>query len=509
MKNCLLLPVLLSWTPAALAQPTGPWVEVNATNVTAPASFVFYQLVALSPTFAWGLAYDGNGPTAGFNPSTSVRTSNAVGTEVAVNAVVGSVGFKPTNLAVPAGVVGNATAFCGQYSLNGSSGRGGEVVRTTNGGNTWQQITGQANFAGPASFCDWVYFFDANAGLAAGDPNPVPSGGVGQFEFLYTTNASAQPASAVTWARASTPAPYDRHEYPLIGSYTAVGDTLWAGTSHEVGGSPSGASRVLRSTDRGRTWAAYAVPITLGQVQHLAFRDGRHGVAYTRLYGATELMATADGGQTWTLQTLPNPTTADTLRGKFYGTGIAAIPGVGFVSYGAAQPGVAQRTNFGVSFSPTGLGQSWTDLDKGHHAYQAAALLACGAGGYRGYLGSTTARATSASNQGGEGGLFQVPPTGCAAAPLAVAKLVAAPTLAVWPNPSGTGRFQVQIAAGLAAGASLRVTDAVGRTVFERQLGPATGAVLVPVELDRCPAGLYTLCLTTAGGSTARKLVVE
>ena len=63
----------------------------------------------------------------------------------------------------------------------------------------------------------------------------------------------------------------------------------------------------------------------------------------------------------------------------------------------------------------------------------------------------------------------------------------------VWPNPAPDGRFTV---GGLGAGATLTVTDALGRLVWR---GAARGAE-AGVDLGRQPAGLYLLRVTRADG---------
>ncbi len=464
MKKLLLCLTLTAPLVRAVAQTpvailAGPWAEVNTTNVATPPRCVIGQLVALSPTLAWGLAQDTGVNSPYYSGNSSVRAANAAGTEFNFRPLPDASSYSPTNISVPAGVAGNTTAFLSRYST--SSDPWSEVVRTTDGGTSWRIITTATQFPSFSNaFCNWVHAFDADHVMAFGDPNnPIT-----QFEIWCTSTASAPNPAAVVWTRASASAP-SADEYGAIGGYAAVGDTVWAGTTHV---SPFGAPlpvRILRSTDQGHTWTAHPTPLTLGEVQHLAFKDSRHGLAYTSTTTGTELIATADGGLTWQLQALPNPATADTVRGRFYRTGLTAIAGVGYVSYGHAQYN-GRRSNFGASFSCDG--RTWTDIDKGRPA-----------GGYAGYLGSYTAASATPT---GPGGLFQVA-VGAGApacAPTATARATARPALAVAPNPSADGHFEVQFEG--VSGAVLTVVDALGRTVWRRELVAGTTAVsLEPV----------------------------
>lgn len=504
-KNLLALALLGLLAGRVAAQPgtlAGPWVEVNTVGFATPPNLTIFDLAVLSPTFAWGLGMQASQPYTGQSNYRSVRATDAAGTVFdsrAMQTTVAPQSAYLTNLSVPAGATGNLTAFCGQFTIGAPS--SGEVSRTTDGGINWVRITRASHFAAPAGFCNWAYAFDADHVVAGGDPNPRPaSGTAGNFELLYTSNASAQPASAVVWTRATTAPPaLTADEYLVVGCYTAVGNTIWAGTASDGSTTPAGPCRVLRSTDQGHSWTVALTPVTLGSINRIAFKDALHGVAFSTSATATEVITTADGGLNWTMQTPPNPLTADTLVGKFYRNGLTAVPGVGFVSYGAARSRTGVRNDNGASFSPDGVGRSWRDIDKGHERYLAASFLTCGVNGFQGYLGGTTGA--------GGGGLFQVGP-GCAALrPLATHRGAGSSAFAVTPNPSTTGRFVLNLPQGLAAGGQMTVFDTLGRPVLARTLAAVEAAGSVAFELPR--AGVYVLRLTTPSGSSTCKLVVE
>ena len=217
-----------------------------------------------------------------------------------------------------------------------ASGTNGTVLRTTNGGETWERLHVPGAEAldfrdvdaidekvayvlsignGPASriyktddagrrwtlqfhntdervFLDAMAFWSEEQGIAFSDSAD------GRFVIFMTTNGR-------TWERI----PADRlpPALPNEGAYAASGtniaiydDHVWIGTS---------ASRVLHSPDRGRRWTVANTPIPRGEssgIFSIDFRDDRHGIAvggdYRKETEALDNAAvTNDGGRTWTL----------------------------------------------------------------------------------------------------------------------------------------------------------------------------------------------------------------
>ena len=82
--------------------------------------------------------------------------------------------------------------------------------------------------------------------------------------------------------------------------------------------------------------------------------------------------------------------------------------------------------------------------------------------------------------------------------------------LTVYPNPSSSGVFTVQLASGLKTGATVRIFDVVGRQVATQTLNAtAVAAKSTTVDLSSEKAGIYTLELRTEAGVAQQKLVVE
>ena len=303
---------------------------------------------------------------------------------------------------------GTATEFRGLHAVNDrvvwAAGRGGVVARTTDGGTTWtaDSIPGASNlfliairavdqrrawalgtaFSGasvariyrtddggrtwrrqyenttPGVFFDGMAFWDANHGIAFGDPLE------GRFTLLVTRDGGAR------W----TPVPPDRRPVAREGeaAFAASGTAIVLGGKRDVWiGTGGGArARVLYSADRGSSWQALETPAVAGSARGifgLAFRDRRHGVAVggdyqSREASAGNLMLSDDRGRTWR---------------------VVASPGLTGVQYGVSAAG---RRTF-VSTGPTGSaisnddGATWRRLEgPGFNTVSCAAAICWAAG---------------------------------------------------------------------------------------------------------------------------------
>jgi photosystem II stability/assembly factor-like uncharacterized protein len=177
------------------------------------------------------------------------------------------------------------------YALSIGPGEASRIYKTTNGGGQWELQFANTD---PKVFLDAMAFRDENSGVAFSDSVD------GRFVILTTANGGR------AWNRV----PADRlpPALPGEGAFAASGTNValhgraavWIGTT---------AGRVLRSTDDGRSWTISTTPIrTDGSagIFSIAFRDARHGVVVGGDYGkendAIDNAAfTADGGVTWTL----------------------------------------------------------------------------------------------------------------------------------------------------------------------------------------------------------------
>ena len=166
------------------------------------------------------------------------------------------------------------TAYAAVYQFHYSVSKPKGVFKTTDGGATWTKQNAYASSGGGPSY---IYFFDAQNGVAIGDPN---------LETYTTTNGG------LNWNQVSMPPAVD-NEYTWVGgtSIAGAGNRLWFGTTR----------RLLSSTDRGNTWSA-SPPLADGIRWYyaLAFQDSNTGMY--ALYGegpGSSYRRTTDGGVTW------------------------------------------------------------------------------------------------------------------------------------------------------------------------------------------------------------------
>jgi len=176
------------------------------------------------------------------------------------------------------------------YVLSIGSGESSRIYKTLDGGEHWDLQFANTD---PKLFLDAMTFADATHGVAFSDSVD------GAFVVLTTSDGRA-------WTRI----PVDRlpPALPGEGAFAASGsniamvgrDCIWIGTT---------ASRVLRSVDGGRTWTVSETPVATGAatgIFSIAFRDRNHGIVVGGNYqqernAIANAAVTSDGGTTWTL----------------------------------------------------------------------------------------------------------------------------------------------------------------------------------------------------------------
>ena len=225
------------------------------------------------------------------------------------------------------------------YLLAAGPGTRSRIYKTTDGGNSWAlQFTNRDS----AAFYDCFDFWDARRGLALSDAV------AGRILIRRTVDGGVHwdlpPADSLPAAQ--------QGEGGFAASGTCV--VALAGRFAWIGTGAADAARVLASDDGGRTWRATTTPIAAGSfagIASVAFRDTLHGfVLGGKLGSPTEfsdnVAVTADGGRTWRLGGRPG------FPGAVYGA--AVVPG---------------RTGSIVAVGPRGIaysadeGTTWTTLD--------------------------------------------------------------------------------------------------------------------------------------------------
>jgi photosystem II stability/assembly factor-like uncharacterized protein len=177
------------------------------------------------------------------------------------------------------------------YILSIGNGPASRIYKTTDAGAHW---TLQFENTDLKAFLDAMTFRDEAHGLAFSDSVD------GQFFILMADNGGQ------FWRRV----PADRlpPALPGEGAFAASGtniamygsDRIWIGTT---------ASRVLRSSDGGRSWTVVQTPVATCDatgIFSIAFRDAQHGVVVGGNYrleqqAVDNVAITSDGGATWTL----------------------------------------------------------------------------------------------------------------------------------------------------------------------------------------------------------------
>lgn len=180
------------------------------------------------------------------------------------------------------------------YALSIGNGPASRIYKTTDAGKTW---TMQFKAGDQKEFLDAMSFWDARNGIVFGDS-------VDGKHYILTTDNGGQ-----TWTRVPPdnlpPALENEGAFAASGTNIAVfGKThAWIGTG------AAAKARVLRTSDRGKTWQVADTPLAAAPsagIFSIAFRDAKHGVIaggdYRKEKEAVDNLAvTSDGGVTWTL----------------------------------------------------------------------------------------------------------------------------------------------------------------------------------------------------------------
>ena len=241
------------------------------------------------------------------------------------------------------------------YVLSIGEGAKSRIYKTTDAGKTWRlQFTNNE----PKAFYDAMAFWDATHGLAISDSVD------GTFVILRTTDGAK-------WTRV----PPDKlppalpNEAAFAGSGTNI--AVWSGGRAWIGTGGAARSRVLRTFDGGVTWTIADTPIASSAssgIFSVAFRDARNGIAVGGDYekerdSGSNAAKTTDTGLKWTpvaglggfrsaVAHVPGtarswiavgPTGADVSGDD--GRNWAAIPGEGFDAFSFARRG---RVGWGV-----------------------------------------------------------------------------------------------------------------------------------------------------------------
>ena len=226
------------------------------------------------------------------------------------------------------------------WLMSAGNGQLSRIFRTTDGGRSWTQ---QYLNREPDAFFDCMAFWDARRGVVFSDAVR------GEHFVLTTANGGEH------WERVppSDLPPAMTGQGGFAASGTCI--TTLSRNSAIICAGNAPRSEVLKTTDAGRTWVAYPVPVVAGDaagIASVAFRDSVHGVAVGGEIGKPQargdyVALTSDGGQSWTLGG------RFTFAGAAYGA--AYVPLRSGSSVVAVGPGGADLS--------TDDGRTWVNID--------------------------------------------------------------------------------------------------------------------------------------------------
>jgi len=234
------------------------------------------------------------------------------------------------------------------WVISSASGPATRIYHTADGGTTWKE---QYRATDNAVFFDCIAFFDAKHGVVFSD---LASSGI----TIFRTEDGGEhwnmlPATSVPTAL--------KGEGAFASSNSCISVT---DRSHAVlvAGTPAG--RIFRTADAGATWTlAGGTPVvhdSQAGPTAISFRDGKHGILVAGIIGrgvmtkdsvANAVATTEDGGTTWTLRHRP------TQPGML--SGVALVPAVNDRT-------AITATYTGLHVSRDG-GDSWTSVAPGYY----------------------------------------------------------------------------------------------------------------------------------------------
>jgi len=226
------------------------------------------------------------------------------------------------------------------YVLSIGNGAASRIYKTVDGGATWA-----LQFTNPdtAAFYDCFAFWSAERGLAVSDPVR------GRFRVIGTSDGGA------TWTELPpqrvAPALNGEAAFAASGTCVTVGrpDHVW------VASGAGSEARVYRSATGGINWQVASTPVTSGAASRgifsIAFADARRGVVVGGDYQAptdtaANVALTDDGGATWRLAA---------GRPGGYRSGVAYL-------FGSGRRELVAVGTSGSDYSADG-GETWTPVD--------------------------------------------------------------------------------------------------------------------------------------------------
>lgn len=415
------------------------WTEA-ATGFATPARSL-NSISIVNANVIWANAFDN---TNQLNPSFTIRefTRSIDGGNTWT---ASSINLGPNSTDMGSSSITAASATTAWISVSPGVTNTGGIWKTIDGGTNWtKQPT--ALFDSADSYPNFVYFWDANNGIAQGDPEG------GEFE-IYTTSDGGTTWNRVPGANIPNPSPIGA-EFGYFNRYTVSGNTIWFGTDQ---------GRIFKSSDKGLTWTVNLIPTPSVDfaLDRFTFSNANKGLLM--LYSSATLYSTSDGGATWTL--VPK-------TGNLFNTNIAYIPGTSkVISSAYANP-------LGSSFSLND-GLTWVTMDTGIFRGELAFL--------NDSFGFSAGMNTNATT----GGISKF--TGI---PLKNANFDSNNHISAYPNPTNGTLYLNSDASQIKEAA---VFDLLGKQVYKSNFSNLNN---VSLDLKSLQTGAYLLKITSDSGKT-------
>jgi len=424
------------------------WTKQNS-SFTA-ASRGIDQVAIVDANTVWAKGYDGITPANYIREFTRTNNAGATWTPGTIT-FSGSASYGVANLAP----VNYMTCYAAMFP---TSGQGGQIVKTTDGGVTWNVLTTtQFN----TSWLDFVHFFDANNGIAVGDPTTT----TGTDFWIYTTNNAG-----VTW----TQVPFGSIPNSLTGEtgivnyFSSVGNTLWFSTTK---------GRVFKTTDMGMTWSQASTGLTY--YMNVYFKDANYGIVVSDSTPYT-MRKTINGGTTWTALT---PTGYEVKHPN-----LAFVPGTT-----STWVDVASYPSNGSSMSMDD-GATYVNVDSGSVPFTSVAFLDINTGWAGSFNMSATDDGIYKWNNPATVGLGNNNPANNGG------------NISVYPIPS---KDIVNIAMGKIEdeNVTINVYNVIGAKVLSRQEKTVSNDI-IQIDMSDKEAGLYFVNVVNGGKTTTKKITI-
>ena len=430
------------------------WIKQN-TGFTSVSRGID-QICIINPYIVWAKAYDGSGSNTNICEFTKTINGGSSWTPGTIS-FTGSTNYGVSNIFPLSDTVCYACMF--PYPTTGT---GGKIVKTTNGGTTWT-IQATATFTG--SWADFVHFFNGNDGVAVGDPSGT------DFVIYTTTNGGTNwtQTSAANIPNCSS------GEAGITNLYDAVGNTIWFGTTM---------GRIYKSVDKGLNWTVATTGLGTAAVVMPVFKDALNGIV-TGTNNSTGayigMKKTTDGGTTWSTVT---PT-------GFY----VKNPHIDFIPGTASTwVDVAGGPGKGSSYSLNDC-SSFLNIDTGSTQYESVTFYDINTGWAGGFNTSST-----------DGGIWKW------ANPISVGitnvNPVAENNIQIFPNPNA-GSFTIQMNAEEMETINIRVTNIMGELVYEEKGLNVNGQFTKQINLDHINNGIYFVNMSGQKTNYSSKIIIQ